>query len=246
MANGRKLEDSRQLADEELNVKLEQYRLETHRFQADFIRAQMEAQRLQHCLDEALRDRGRAEQDFQMKTRMLESRCCAAEEALSTLRSSLPILEVGDKALDTVRLELATSGAEQSEGKGMRRRQEEVVRRTEGETQPRAGEVHQRTETQPRAGEVHQRTEMDLSIELAREVGKSQVSCLSAFVCVPAGLNFRCEQMRTHQPNAETGAQTAARAGKGQGTRARARATEEARTCQTSTTGNGTGGRAPV
>ena len=233
MANGRKLEDSRQLADEELNVKLEQYRLETHRFQADFIRAQMEAQRLQHCLDEALRDRGRAEQDFQMKTRMLESRCCAAEEALSTLRSSLPILEVGDKALDTVRLELATSGAEQSEGKGMRRRQEEVVRRTEGETQPRAGEVHQRTE-------------MDLSIELAREVGKSQVSCLSAFVCVPAGLNFRCEQMRTHQPNAETGAQTAARAGKGQGTRARARATEEARTCQTSTTGNGTGGRAPV
>jgi hypothetical protein len=233
MANGRKLEDSRQLADEELHVKLEQYRLETHRFQADFIRAQMEAQRLQHCLDEALRDRGRAEQDFQMKTRMLESRCCAAEEALSTLRSSLPILEVGDKALDTVRLELATSGAEQSEGKGMRRRQEEVVRRTEGETQPRAGEVHQRTE-------------MDLSIELAREVGKSQVSCLSAFVCVPAGLNFRCEQMRTHQPNAETGAQTAARAGKGQGTRARARATEEARTCQTSTTGNGTGGRAPV
>ena len=233
MANGRKLEDSRQLADEELHVKLEQYRLETHRFQADFIRAQMEAQRLQHCLDEALRDRGRAEQDFQMKTRMLESRCCAAEEALSTLRSSLPILEVGDKALDTVRLELATSGAEQSEGKGMRRRQEGVVRRTEGETQPRAGEVHQRTE-------------MDLSIELAREVGKSQVSCLSAFVCVPAGLNFRCEQMRTHQPNAETGAQTAARAGKGQGTRARARATEEARTCQTSTTGNGTGGRAPV
>ena len=79
MANGRKLEDSRQLADEELHVKLEQYRLETHRFQADFIRAQMEAQRLQHCLDEALRDRGRAEQDFQMKTRMLESRCCAAE-----------------------------------------------------------------------------------------------------------------------------------------------------------------------
>ncbi len=88
-------------------MKLEQYRLETHRFQADFIRAQKEAQRLQTCLDGTLKEMGQAEHDFQFKTRMLQSRCCAAEEALATLRRSLPILETQEKELDPESLEVA-------------------------------------------------------------------------------------------------------------------------------------------
>jgi hypothetical protein len=90
-------------------MKLEQYRLETHRFQADFFRAQKEAQRLQTCLDEALKDMGQAEHDFQFKTRMLQSRCCAAEEALTTLRRSLPLIEAREKELDPESLGVAAT-----------------------------------------------------------------------------------------------------------------------------------------
>jgi len=90
-------------------MKLEQYRLETHRFQVDFFRAQKEAQRLQNCLDEALKDMGQAEHDFQFKTRMLQSRCCAAEEALTTLRRSLPLIEAREKELDPESLEVAAT-----------------------------------------------------------------------------------------------------------------------------------------
>ena len=90
-------------------MKLEQYRLETHRFQVDFIRAQKEAQRLQTCLDETLKDMGQAEHDFQFKTRMLQSRCCAAEEALTTLRRSLPLLEAREKELGPESLEVAAT-----------------------------------------------------------------------------------------------------------------------------------------
>lgn len=88
-------------------MKLEQYRLETHRFQVDFFRAQKEAQRLQNCLDEALKDMGQAEHDFQFKTHMLQSRCCAAEEALTTLRRSLPLIEAREKELDPESSEVA-------------------------------------------------------------------------------------------------------------------------------------------
>ena len=38
MVNGRQLEDSRQASDEVLNVKLEQYRVETQRFQVEHLR----------------------------------------------------------------------------------------------------------------------------------------------------------------------------------------------------------------
>ena len=99
MLASRKLEDHRHAADEDLYLKLEQYRLETQRVQADYGESQAEVQRLRSSLRQALEDSSSENEKHVLSRELLTRRTLAAEEALHTLRRSLPLLSADDQGV---------------------------------------------------------------------------------------------------------------------------------------------------
>ena len=92
MFASRKLEDHRHAADEDLYLKLEQYRQETQRAQTDFANSQAEVLRLRSTLRQVLEESSSENEKHVLARDFLTRRSLAAEEALHALRRSLPLL----------------------------------------------------------------------------------------------------------------------------------------------------------
>ena len=92
MMASRKLEDHRHAADEDLYIKLEQYRLETTRAQTTLAQSQAEVLHLRSSLRQVLEESSSENEKHVLARDFLTQRSLAAEEALHALRCSLPLL----------------------------------------------------------------------------------------------------------------------------------------------------------
>jgi hypothetical protein len=92
MMSSRKLEDHRHAADEDLYIKLEQYRLETTRAQTTLAQSQAEVLHLRSSLRQVLEESSSENEKHVLARDFLTQRSLAAEEALHALRCSLPLL----------------------------------------------------------------------------------------------------------------------------------------------------------